>query len=130
MMEELYPELNMVDISSMSTEKGAQSLVPSSLFSNLYRENPIKVNLYGGGIGIGGYPIGIKEYQRGDIFVIPGGDFGHVGLVLGQYEVNGQDVLLLADSNKLVDGMVRLYIANENNIDELLGEQRFILRNE
>lgn len=130
MMEELYPELNMVDISSFSTEKGAQSLVPSSLYSNYYRESPLKVPLYNGGVGIGGYAIAIDEYKRGDIFVISGGDFGHVGLVLGKYEVNGQKLLLLADSNKLIDGKVRLYVANENNIDKLLGEQRFILRNE
>ncbi|HPQ78997.1 MAG TPA: hypothetical protein PLG47_00910 [Candidatus Dojkabacteria bacterium] len=103
MMEELYPELNMVDISSISTEKGAQSLVPSSLYSNYYRESPLKVPLYNGEVGIGGYAIAIDEYKRGDIFVISGGDFGHMGLVLGKYEVNGQKLLLLADSNKLID---------------------------
>jgi len=128
MMEELYPELDMVDISSFSTEKGAQSLIPASLYSNYYKEETNVAKLYNGGVGIGGYPIPIEEYKRGDIFVIAGGDFGHVGLVLGKYEVNGQKLLLLADSNKLVDGMVRLYVANENNIDKLLGEQRFILR--
>lgn len=130
MMEELYPELNMVDISSMSTEKGAQSLIPSALFSHYKSEVPGEAPLHQGGVGIGGNALDIEAYQRGDIFIIYGGDFGHVGLVLGKYEVNGKTVLLLADSNKLVDGMVRLYLVNDENIDKVLGEGRYILRNQ
>lgn len=130
MMEELYPELNMVDISSMSTERGAQDLIPSGLFRYYKSEKPGEVPLYQGGVGIGGNGLSIEDYQRGDIFVINGGDFGHVGLILGKYEVKGRIVLLLADSNKLMDGMVRLYLVNDENIDEVLGEQKYILRNE
>lgn len=129
MMEELYPELNMVDISSMSTEEGAQSLVPRALFPYYNSDISGKTDLYNGGVGIGGNALDINEYQRGDIFVIYGGDFGHVGLILGKYEVEGRTVLLLADSNKLVDGTVRLYIVNEENIEEVLGKARYILRN-
>ena len=129
MMEELYPELNMVDISSMSTDKGAQSLVPPALFAYYQSEKSGKTYLHKGGVGIGGNAIDINEYQRGDIFVIYGGDFGHVGLILGSYEVQGRTVLLLADSNKLVDGTVRLYLVNEENIEGVLGKARYILRN-
>lgn len=131
MMEELYPELNMVDISSMSTEKGAQSLIPPTLFSYYKSEKPGEVPLHQGGVGIGGNALDIEAYQRGDIFIIYGGDFGHVGLILGKYEVKGKTVLLLADSNKLlVDGMIRLYLVNDENIDKVLGKERYILRNQ
>jgi len=129
MMEELYPELNMVDISSMSTDKGAQSLVPPALFAYYQSEKSGKTYLHNGGVGIGGNALDINEYERGDVFVIYGGDFGHVGLILGKYEVEGRTVLLLADSNKLVDGTVRLYLVNEENIGGVLGKARYILRN-
>lgn len=129
MMEELYPELNMVDISGMSTEEGAQSLVPRALFPFSNSEVSGRIDLYNGGVGIGGNALDINEYERGDIFVIYGGDFGHVGLILGKYEVEGRTVLLLADSNKLVDGIVRLYLVNEENIEGVLGKTRYVLRN-
>jgi hypothetical protein len=129
MMEELYPELNMVDISSMETKNGAQSLIPRALLTYSGSEKPREVSLYQGGVGIGGNALNIEDYQRGDIFIINGGDFGHVGLILGKYEIKGRTVLLVADSNKLRDGMVRLYLVNDENIDGVLGEERYILRN-
>ena len=128
MMSKLYPELNILDITGGNTENGAQSLIPPRLYTFWNSEKPGIVPYLNDGIGIGGTPLDLNEYNRGDLFVMTGKTFGHVGLILGKYTVNGEDLLLIADSNKLEDGMVRLYLVNRYNIDNVLGDHRFILR--
>lgn len=128
MMSQLYPELNILDITGGSTNEGAQSLIPSRLYLFWNADKPGEVPYLKDGIGIGGPPLDISEYERGDLFVMTGATYGHIGLVLGKYNVNGEVLLLIADSNKKEDGMVRLYIVNRYNIDNLLADHRFILR--
>lgn len=51
------------------------------------------------------------------------GTYGHVGAILAKN--NGK--LLVADSNRLCDGKVNIFVVDENNFDEVFGLEKYVV---
>ncbi len=141
MLSQLYPELNILNISN-SSPYIANRLLPS--MGDIYEDR--KTLRYGDRTIIAGNKLGLDDYQKGDIFLntslgiklnsngevdyVNGTPIGHTGVILGKYyNQNGEVILLGVDANRSRDGQIRMFIINERNSNELLGSgTRYILR--
>lgn len=130
----LYPELKIQNIggATLYTDEKrqllAKDLIPPILRDSTYGIRKSSTNLgcyaYGGDIPI-------NFYRDGDVFVIKDcleHPYGHVGIVVTTHtDKNGKVSILCTDANRNMDGIVHTYIVHEENLEEILGKQRFIL---
>lgn len=120
----LYPELNIQKIG------GAQISSAGELIRDEYVGSNRSVSSDVGGVLIAGNDLDIDDYHPGDLFVIKGGDFGHVGAILARgTDEFGNKLLLVTDANRARDGKVRIFTVGENSLSDIFGsEYRYILR--
>ena len=116
MLSDLYPSLGFPDISGAVAEVAGQ-LVPDFVYG---LEGKFSTGY--GELALVRKSLKIEDYNAGDFFVIKG-DPGHVGAILST--TDGK--LLVADSNRLWDGKVHIFIVDKNNFDDVFGEEKYII---
>lgn len=123
-----YPQMPLPEIRSGAkgyAKEMARYIYPTPM---PYRETPLPY----GAVQLSQSYMPVEYYQPGDLFVTIEGTFGHTGIVLGKYlDEHNQVVLLVADSNRGMDGQLRFYAVDKYNINLLMGDEyMFVIRDE
>ena len=120
----LYPELGIQNVG------GAPVNNAKSLISDKYVSLNGKASTGFGGLLVAGDKLSLEEYEVGDLFVTRNGNFGHVGAIVGKIvEADGNVLLLVTDSNRLIDGRIRLFMADSHSKDFIFGHNyKYIIR--
>ena len=137
-----YEELNFQNVGGAfsfgmgtTSAKSATELTPYYLLG--VREPKSGATGYGG-IALGSPSMKIEDYKAGDLFVrtdiggsrngvFPNGEevtfsTGHIGAIIGKKIVDGEVVLLVADSNRKNDGKIRIFEVTEANFYKIFGD--------
>lgn len=122
----------------------ATELVPYKLLNDPY----LFISSTGyGGVAIASKDMSIEDYKIGDLFIradvggynngeAPDGtkityQTGHIGAIIGRKVVNGETVLLVADSNRKNDGEIMIFEVTEHNFYKIFGDpgiRKYIIR--
>jgi hypothetical protein len=128
MLSLIYPELNMINVGGAPI-KIAKELIPQDAIEYSGNRVAIFPPKYTGGTIHTAKNIPISYYKRGDLFLTSNGYAGHIGVILDKtVKENGEVVLLVSDSNRSVDGKIKTFGVTEDNITEIFGIKRYILR--
>ena len=127
-----------------SSAQTATELIPRKLFIDEY----LKAAGTGyGGVALASKDMSIDDYKVGDLFIRAdvGGynsvltkdgsqitfQTGHIGAIVGRKIVDGETVLLVADSNRKNDGRIMIFEVTEHNFYKIFGDpgvRKFIIR--
>jgi len=116
MLTDLYPSMGFPDVSGAVADT-AGKLVPDFVYGV---EGKFSTGY--GEFALVGKSLTIDDYNPGDFFVLKGYP-GHVGAILAKKDGK----LLVADSNRLWNGRVNIFVVNENNFDEVFGLEKYIV---
>jgi len=116
MLTDLYPSMGFPNVS------GAIADIAGDLVPDFVRGLEGRFSTGYGEIALVGKSLTIDDYNAGDFFVLKG-TYGHVGAILAKN--NGK--LLVADSNRLCDGKVNIFVVDENNFDEVFGLEKYVV---
>ncbi len=121
----------------------AIEFVPFEMIDKKYRD--IVANGYGG-VTLRTTDFEIEDFVTGDVIILgnrgriihletPSSKawethIGHVAVIIGETRVGGEDMLLVAESNRNNDGQITITLVDESNLSEVVdpGSNTFVIR--